>query len=144
MNIFKNKKTLIVIILFIVAFVVYALTQNGSKSATGVKKQTVASGAVSTSGSVQPVLDGPGKEFVAQLLAIQNINFALDLFSDPVFQGLQDWSREIQQQEVGRPNPFAPLGDEGRIGAPATAEEAVANVAPAVKPATKTNTTKKK
>ncbi len=139
MNIFKNKTVLIVIILFIVAFVAYALMGGSKSSASGVKKQAVSTNAVNTAGgsAAQPLLDGPGKEFVAQLLAIQNINFGLDLFGDPVFQGLQDWSREIQQQEVGRPNPFAPLGDESRVGSPITAEEAVSNVAaPAAKPAT--------
>jgi hypothetical protein len=59
-------------------------------------------------------LDGPGKEFVTQLLAIQNIKFNLQFFNDPVFRGLQDWSREILPQESGRPNPFAPL--EGDVG----------------------------
>lgn len=131
MNIFKNKSILVVIILFIVAFVAYTLLRDTStKSATGVTKQAVSSNTVTTGGGsvAQAALDGPGKEFVAQLLAIQNINFTLDFFRDPVFIGLQDWSRNIQPQEVGRPNPFAPIGDESRVGSPITPEQAVENL----------------
>ncbi|MBU3669085.1 MAG: hypothetical protein FGM57_03975 [Candidatus Taylorbacteria bacterium] len=143
MNFFKNKTVLIVIVLFIVAFVAYALMRDSGSSSTGVKKQSVSTNTVTTAGGA-PALDGPGKEFVTQLLAIQNINFALDIFEDPVFRGLQDWSREIQPQEAGRPNPFAPLGDESRVASPATAEDAIANIEepvttkPAAKPATPT------
>lgn len=108
---FNIKTILIVVIVVIIAFVGYGFLISGNKkeSASGVTKQAV----TTTSGSSAPTnagaLDGPGKEFVTQLLAIQNIKFNLQLFSDPVFQGLQDWSREILPQETGRPNPFAPL-----------------------------------
>ncbi len=104
------KKIIIVIIIVIVAFVAYALLISGKKeSATGVSKQAVSTTSASTASGNSAALDGPGKEFVGQLLAIQNIKFNLALFADPVFQGLQDWSREIMPQETGRPNPFAPL-----------------------------------
>jgi hypothetical protein len=111
---FNIKKIIIVIIVVALAFVGYGFLISGNKqeSASGVTKQAV----TTTSGSGAPTnagaLDGPGKEFVTQLLAIQNIKFNLQLFEDPVFQGLQDWSREILPQETGRPNPFAPLEND--------------------------------
>lgn len=109
---FNIKTIIIVIVVVILAFVGYGFLISGKDqgSASGVTKQ-----AVTTSSNAQAnstVLDGPGKEFVTQLLAIQNIKFNLQLFADPVFQGLQDWSREILPQETGRPNPFAPLESE--------------------------------
>jgi hypothetical protein len=130
MNILKNKKILIVIGIFVVALVAYALMRDSSNtSATGVVKQAVSSNTVTTAGgSAASTLDGPGKEFVAQLLAIQNINFNLDFFTDSVFTGLQDWSRPINPQESGRPNPFAPIGDDSRDFSPQTPEQAVQNI----------------
>lgn len=105
---FNIKKIIIVVIVVALAFGAYAYLFLGgaSENTSGVTKQavTTASGQSSTAG-----LDGPGKEFVVQLLAIQNIKFNLQLFADPVFIGLRDWSRELIPQEVGRPNPFAPL-----------------------------------
>ncbi len=109
------KKIIIAILVIGVAFAAYSFlaSKKTAGSATGVTKQVVSSsGAASVASSA--TLDGPGKEFVTQLLAIQNIKFNLALFSDPVFEGLQDWSREILPQETGRSNPFAPLeGDTG-------------------------------
>ncbi|MBP6974649.1 MAG: hypothetical protein KBB54_01760 [Candidatus Pacebacteria bacterium] len=111
-----NKKTiLIVAAIIILAFIGYAIAISGKKdsSAGGVTKQAVGTTSKTSTAGVTTTkaagLDGPGKEFVTQLLAIQNIKFNLSIFSDPVFQGLQDWSREILPQETGRPNPFAPL-----------------------------------
>jgi hypothetical protein len=144
MNIFKNKTVLIVIIIFIISFVAYALFVSSSKKkpASGVTKQAVSTNTVTTGGgsTAQTALDGPGKEFVAQLLAIQNINFSLDFFSDPVFMGLRVSTREIQPQEAGRPNPFAPLGDDSRVGSPSNPDQAVSNLnapAPTTKPSTR-------
>lgn len=112
---FNIKKISIVIGVIVLAFIGYSYMISGSKqgSSTGVTKQSVSSSQTgSPTGSTQ--LDGPGKEFVTQLLAIQNIKFNLTLFKDPVFMGLQDYSRELIPQESGRPNPFAPLdGDTG-------------------------------
>jgi len=114
---FNTKKIIIIIVIVVVAFVAYALLISGNKkSSTGVTKQAVNTTTTASSGNTSAALDGPGKEFVTQLLAIQNIKFNLAFFSDPVFRGLQDWSREILPQETGRPNPFAPLeGDSGAI-----------------------------
>lgn len=147
------KKIIIVIVIIAVAFVAYALLISGKKeSSTGVTKQavgTTSSSAVAGTGSAAATLDGPGKEFVSQLLAIQNIKFNLAFFADPVFRGLQDWSREIMPQEVGRPNPFAPLegdsgvsttGFSGSIGSigDGTGAEASATPATTKAPATRT------
>ena len=104
---FNIKKIIIIVVVIALAFGVYAYFFVGDTAgnSSGVTKQAV----TTSSQSATAGLDGPGKEFVVQLLAIQNIKFNLQLFSDSVFIGLQDWSRELVPQEVGRPNPFAPL-----------------------------------
>lgn len=114
---FNAKKIIIIVVIVILAFVGYAIMISGKKkeSASGVTKQSVSTTPAGQTSNTA-TLDGPGKEFVTQLLAIQNIKFNLQFFSDPVFRGLQDWSREILPQESGRPNPFAPLeGDVGQL-----------------------------
>lgn len=110
------KKIIIIVVIVAVAFIGYSMLISGNEkqSASGVSRQAVSSGTSAAAAGSSALLDGPGKEFVTQLLAIQNIKFNLDLFADPVFIGLQDWSREIVPQQTGRPNPFAPL--EGGIG----------------------------
>lgn len=113
---FNSKTIIIIVVVIILAFAGYGFLISGQKktSTSGVTKQAVTTGSATPSNST--ALDGPGKEFVTQLLAIQNIKFNLQLFADPVFQGLQDWSREILPQETGRPNPFAPLeGDSSSV-----------------------------
>ena len=110
-TIFKNK-ILILIIIIIVILTGYFLLKGSSSSSSssgGVTKL-----AVSQNSSAGPTsATGPGQEFVAQLLAIQNINLNLDIFVDPVFIGLQDFSRDIPPQPVSRPNPFAPIDLKG-------------------------------
>ncbi len=122
-TIFKYKTIIISILVIIVAFIAYSFYLSGKKDTT----TTVTKQALTTS-SVQSSMDGPGKEFVTQLLAIQNIQFKLELFKDPVYIGLQDFSREIQPQAVGRPNPFAPLGSDSREGLSSNLSDANTNV----------------
>ncbi len=129
------------------AFVAYSFYVSGKKDTTAtVTKQSV------TSSSAQSAIEGPGKEFVTQLLAIQNISFKLDFFKDPVYIGLQDFSREIQEQPVGRPNPFAPFGEDNQVNSSisisdinkATANTAVSNANTSTVKATTTKATNTK
>lgn len=105
---FNLKKISIIVVVIILAFIAYSYLISGNKqSSSGVSKQAVTTTSTASPGSA--ALDGPGKDFVTQLLAIQNIKFNLDLFNDPVFKGLQDYHRDLVPQDTGRPNPFAPL-----------------------------------
>ncbi len=123
--IFKNKLVIGIAVVLIVLFVGYFAIKGsgGSNSSSGVTKT-----AVSTSGSSSGSGAGaPGQEFVTQLLAIQNITLNLELFNDPVFLSLHDWSHELVGQPISRPNPFAPIDltaisvDSGNTGVDATA-----------------------
>ncbi len=126
-----SKKTILIIIIILLAgtgYGVYVYTSKGDTSVGGVVRQVVSGQAAQAGGMTTNNLDGPGREFVTQLLAIQNIKFNLSIFADPVFMGLQDFSQEIQLQPIGRPNPFAPLNDSTRSALPGTVSEAVSNV----------------
>lgn len=56
---------------------------------------------------------GVGQELVIELnrlRALQNIN--TDIFKDPAYTSLQDYTQSVIAQPVGRVNPFAPIGSD--------------------------------
>lgn len=56
-----------------------------------------------------PVLEQQD-EFVALLIDLQNISLNTDFLASTVFTSLKDFTRTIAPQDVGRRNPFAPIG----------------------------------
>ena len=114
---FNLKKISIIVVVIILAFIAYSyfISGNSSQSSSGISKQSVSSSGTTSATPGTSALDGPGKDFVTQLLAIQNIKFNLDLFNDPVFKGLQNYHQDLVPQEAGRPNPFAPLDGTSSI-----------------------------
>ncbi len=110
-----NKKLILIIGLVIIAGVGYGIfisSRSPSEDSTSTRQVVGLDGQTSTEG-VEDVTGEAGREFVTQLLAIQSINFNLNFFNDPVFRNLQDFSQVIEKQPIGRPNPFAPIGDFG-------------------------------
>lgn len=109
-----NKKLILIIGLVIIAGVGYGIFISSNKEPEESTRQVV--GDTSTAGGTGQTdtqTTAAGREFVTQLLAIQSIRFNLDFFNDPVFRNLQDFSQVIEKQPIGRPNPFAPIGDFG-------------------------------
>ncbi len=105
-TLFKNKIFIIVAVILVLVIGYYIVKGgSGTKPSSGVTKQAVGQTANKGSGSQA----GPGQIFVSQLLAIQNIVLDLDLFDDPVFLSLRDFHKEIADQPISRPNPFAPV-----------------------------------
>jgi len=49
------------------------------------------------------------KNLLTILLEMKSIRLNEELFNSPVFKSLNDLSIKIEQQEVGRSNPFAPI-----------------------------------
>lgn len=47
--------------------------------------------------------------FIRELNAIQSLEISTNLFSDPRFRSLVDFSRPVLPLPVGRDNPFAPV-----------------------------------
>ena len=118
-SIFKNKKVIFGIVIVLIAFFVYgAFFVVGKKDDPGgLAKQSVSSSGGSTNG-VPELEDGPAKEFVTQLLAIQNITFKMGLFDDVVFKNMHVVDDTIQQQPIGRRNPFLPFEVVGGVITP--------------------------
>ncbi len=55
-----------------------------------------------------------GKDLLALLLTLKSIDLREDIFADPAFRRLEDFSLELAPQSVGRVNPFAPFNAGGR------------------------------
>ena len=51
-----------------------------------------------------------GQELVTALSKLKSLPLDENFFQDPVFQSLNDFSVPIASQEVGRANPFSPIG----------------------------------
>jgi hypothetical protein len=110
-----NKKLILIIGLVIIAGVGYGIftSSRSTPEDTTSTRQVVGADGVSSPDNTEDVTGEAGRLFVTQLLAIQSINFNLNFFNDPVFRNLQDFSQVIEKQPIGRPNPFAPIGDFG-------------------------------
>lgn len=106
-----NKKLVLIIGLVIMAGVGYGIFVSSRTTPEASTRQVV--GEPGSTGQSGAQTTAVGREFVTQLLAIQSIRFNLDFFNDPVFRNMQDFSQIIEKQPIGRPNPFAPIGDFG-------------------------------
>lgn len=56
--------------------------------------------------------DGPiGQEIVVELNRLRALqNISTDIFKNAAFASLKDYTQVVVPQPVGRPNPFAPIG----------------------------------
>jgi hypothetical protein len=110
-----NKKLILIIGLVIIAGVGYGIfvSSRSAPEDTTSTRQVVGADGTSSTENTEDVTGEAGRLFVTQLLAIQSINFNLNFFNDAVFRNLQDFSQVIEKQPIGRPNPFAPIGDFG-------------------------------
>lgn len=53
-----------------------------------------------------------GAEILALLRDLRSIRLDDSIFSDPVFQGLEDFGQPLVPEPLGRNNPFAPIDEE--------------------------------
>jgi hypothetical protein len=94
----SSSKTLtIVIVVALVGAAVYFYYQGGVSSGSSSLLQTQSAGA------------DVGSAELDLLNQIRSLSIDSTFFSDPAFQSLQDYSVTIPTENVGRPNPFAPL-----------------------------------
>lgn len=99
----KLKIPAIVIVVIIIGFFVYETYFSQSSSTTDLQ--------VSTSQT-----SAQDQDFLNLLLQIKNINLDTSIFQNSAFISLQDDTLPILDQPYGRPNPFAPIGqDSGSI-----------------------------
>ncbi len=98
----KTSQIIIVVILIVLAFVGYRLyfvpTDTGS-STLAAEKNTQ--------------LSAQGNELYLSLKKLSAVSLDSSIFANPIFLSLVDYTVTIQDQAVGRPNPFAPIGSDG-------------------------------
>jgi hypothetical protein len=98
MKFFKENKTLIfgIILAGLLVYVYFVFFRNDS-----------ASEELLTTSSNTSVIS---TNLLVTLSSLRVITLDNSLFSDPIFQSLSDAGVEIAPQNVGRRNPFAPIG----------------------------------
>ncbi len=62
-------------------------------------------------------------DLVQSLLVLRAVTLSGTIFSNPAFQALQDFTTPIIPEPVGRPDPFAPLG-QGNQASPSSTQGA--------------------
>lgn len=94
----QHKGILIGVVLVIVGFVVYSYFFTGGSQQPLTVQTPSANVAVDN-------------DLIALLSTLKSIKLDANIFSDPAFQSLQDFSQALVSEPVGRTNPFAPLGN---------------------------------
>jgi hypothetical protein len=91
------KEILFGLVIIVLLFIAYSLYFGGEEE-----------GALTTTGS-QNAASAAEREIVSLLRQLEAVELDATLFNDPVFRQLQDFSRTIDPQPIGRNNPFAPF-----------------------------------
>ena len=95
-----SKKNIVIIVVIIIAAIIGYFYYEGSTPVTNSSLQTTAA-----SDDAQAV----GARVLALLNQIRSLKIDTSIFKDPSYMTLRDYSVAIPQENVGRPNPFAPL-----------------------------------
>lgn len=61
------------------------------------------------------VVNSEGMEILALLNEMQKIALSTDIFKDPLFLNLKDFTVVLPEEQRYRPNPFAPIGKDAVI-----------------------------
>lgn len=93
----KYQNVILAVVIIAIAFAIYSYFFGGAEEAP-LTAQNVAAA---------PQED---QDLISLLLELRSITLDEDIFADPTFQSLEDFSQELVPEPVGRPNPFAPLG----------------------------------
>ena len=98
------KRHLIIILTIIILaglFVLYQMFFRDNFASNGLLATEAGSAAIAS---------GAGQELLALLEQLRAIELDRSVFTDSVFENLQDFRSELLPEPVGRPDPFAPLG----------------------------------
>ncbi|MBM2817463.1 MAG: hypothetical protein HW401_53 [Parcubacteria group bacterium] len=108
---FKNNKVILLVLLIIIlAFLGYRYAFNKDIS-SGNSDLAVDS---NEGASAQAVI---GKDLMAAISKLKSLTLDDKFFQDPIFVSLNDFSVPIADQDVGRGNPFSPIGISGGAAA---------------------------
>lgn len=92
----KAKMPIIICLILIISFFVYNNV---------FKKPEPESGIDRTSAEARK---NPSRDFSSLLSLIKSVDFDDKFFSDTTFRSLVDFSEDVQKEDKGRDNPFAP------------------------------------
>ena len=121
------KKFIIpIVILLLLGFSYAYYTQTSSQGQTG--SLISQNGSIGTNTATIAV----GAEIISLLDKLDRIQLDTKLFKEQTFQSLRDFSITLRPQPVGRPNPFAQIGNEtggasGSVSSPSSASVAPSN-----------------
>jgi hypothetical protein len=107
---------------FVLAYIFFLKPKGGEEPSLVTEPNPSASpsGTIPVSGtSTQNGASLAAGEFLTLLLNVKNIRLEDAIFSDPAFQNLRDSSITLEPDgNEGRPNPFAPIGEDITLSAP--------------------------
>lgn len=98
----KLKKIIITLIIILILFVVYAVF---------IKKDPTAESMIGGTGSVSSDAQVLGSQISQALVRIEQIKLDRGIFDNNIYKTLTDRSEIIEEEPIGRSNPFAPIGD---------------------------------
>lgn|SRR3989344_7436672 len=97
MNFFKKYQNVIfIVVAVILGFIAYSYFFTGKETPV-LSEETVSQATPAD------------QDLISLLLELKAITLDESLFADAAFMSLQDFSKELIPEAVGRPNPFAPL-----------------------------------
>ncbi len=100
-----NRNTILSISVLVIAVIAVLVYMNGSGSATQSDVSVVEASKVS-----------PDAQYVLTILSkMKQVKLEDPIFNDEAFKLLNDNTVTFDQEEVGRSNPFAPLGTSNAI-----------------------------
>ncbi|MDP9249371.1 MAG: hypothetical protein M3M85_02605 [bacterium] len=113
----KNILIFVAIAAVFVVIYIYFLKPNGAPDQNLISSPSTSTpttgAAPASSAGAQTGPSLAANDFLTLLLGVKNIKLEDAIFSDPVFQGLSDSSIVlVPDGNEGRPNPFAPLGQD--------------------------------
>jgi hypothetical protein len=101
----KLKKIILLILLAIVLFVVYAVFIKKDPTNTSDGNLITGGGVLSEDARAL------GNQISQALLRLEQIKLDRNIFTNNIYVTLVDRSEPIIDEPIGRPNPFAPIGD---------------------------------
>ena len=111
----KTKQIIISAVIIIVAFVVFKLffSSNVASDTTLVADQTNSSEFTD------------GQTILVLLSSLNKVTLDTSIFSNSIFNSLVDFERPIQDQAIGRQNPFLPIGVDSSTITPSVSTSTV-------------------
>ncbi len=98
----KLKKIIIIIVIAALVFFVYAIF---------FKKDPTGETLINTGQGLSAEAQAIGTQISQGLLRLEQIKLDKSIFTNELYLSLVDRSEPIIDEPIGRPNPFAPIGD---------------------------------